>query len=214
MWEATHLQKLLNVNFFDVFKPRDKHELKVLHLSENKVPSAQEQVGGKVNSGIMDAVAEGDYEEASQSIYGTPDLGVGREAADHVGILIWDAFEGSVTYELLGECYTTDQGLAQDVTITCLDIASVTTNLKERSQTLLEQRVAEAADVSEIYDENNDYREDFVMEVLHDAVVDALEEDARNMTMELTVNLSYRDGKWWVVADEALLNAISGGILY
>lgn len=163
---------------------------------------------------LMDAVAEGDYEEASQSIYGTPDLGVGREAADHVGILIWDAFEGSVTYELLGECYTTDQGLAQDVTITCLDIASVTTNLKERSQTLLEQRVAEAADVSEIYDENNDYREDFVMEVLHDAVVDALEEDARNMTMELIVNLSYRDGKWWVVADEALLNAISGGILY
>jgi len=28
------------------------------------------------------------------------------------------------------------------------------------------------------------------------------------------VNLSYQDGKWWVVADEALLDAISGGILY
>lgn len=163
---------------------------------------------------LMNAVSEGDYEEASQAIYGTPDLGVDREAADEVGVLIWDAFEGSVTYELLGDCYTTDQGLAQDIAITCLDVTSVTENLNERSQAMLEQRVAEAEDVSDIYDENNEYREDFVMAVLRDAVVDALDEDARKMTVELTVNLSYQDGKWWVVADEALLDAISGGILY
>ena len=163
---------------------------------------------------MMNAVSEGNYEEASQSIYGTPSLGVDREAADEVGVMIWDAFQGSITYELQGECYTTEQGLAQNVSITCMDVTSVTVNLKERSQTLLEQRVAEAVDISEIYDENNDYREDFVMAVLRDAVEDALEEDARMMTMELTVNLSYQDGKWWVVADEALLDAISGGILY
>lgn len=163
---------------------------------------------------LMNAVSEGDYEEASQAIYGTPSLGVDREAADEVGVLIWEAFQSSISYELQGECYTTEQGLAQNVSITCMDVTSVTVNLKERSQTLLEKRVAEAADVSEIYDENNDYREDFVMAVLKDAVVDALQEDAKEMTVELTVNLSYQDGKWWVVADEALLDAISGGILY
>ena len=163
---------------------------------------------------LMNAVAEGNYEEASQTIYGTPNLGVDREAGDEVGVMIWDAFEGSVTYELRGDCYTTDQGLAQDLSVTCLDVTSVTANLKERSQSLLEKRVAEAEDVSEIYDENNDYREDFVMEVLHDAVRDALKEDAKMMTVDLTVKLSYQDGKWWVVADEALYNAISGGILY
>ena len=163
---------------------------------------------------LMNAVAEGNYEEASQAIYGTPDLGVDREAGDEVGVMIWDAFEGSVTYELVGDCYTTDQGLAQNVTLTCLDVTSVTANLKERSQKLLEKRVAEAVDMSEIYDDNNDYREDFVMDVLHDAVRDALEEDAKMMTVDLTVKLSYQDGKWWVVADEALYNAISGGILY
>lgn len=163
---------------------------------------------------LMNAVSDGDYAEASQTIYGTPDLGVDREAADEVGVLIWNAFQGSVTFELLGDCYTTEQGLAQDVSITCLDVTSVTENLKTRSQELLELRVEEAADVSDIYDENNEYREDFVMEVLRDAVMDALEEDAKTMTVELTVNLSYQDGKWWVVADEALLDAISGGMLY
>lgn len=163
---------------------------------------------------LMDAVSEGDYDEASQAIYGTPSLGVDREAADEVGVLIWEAFQNSISYELLGECYTTEQGLAQNVSITCIDVTSVTVNLKERAQTMLEQRVAEAVDVSEIYDENNEYREDFVMAVLRDAVEDALVEDAREITVELTVKLSYQDGKWWVVADEALLDAISGGILY
>lgn len=163
---------------------------------------------------LMNAVAEGDYEEASRTIYGTPDLSIDRESGDEVGIMIWDAFAGSVTYELRGDCYTTDQGLAQDLSVTCLDVSSVTANLNERSQKLLEQRIAEAEDASEIYDENNEYREDFLMVVLRDAVQDALEEDARTMTVELTVKLSHQDGKWWVVADDALYKVISGGILY
>lgn len=163
---------------------------------------------------LMDAVCEGNYEAASQVIYGTPSLGVDREPSQEVGVLFWNAFESSMSYELKGECYTTQQGLAQDITVTCLDVTSVTERLQERSQTLLEQRVAEAQDISEVYDENNEYREDFVMNVLYDAAVDALEEDAREMTVELTVNLSYQDGQWWVIGDEALLDAISGGILY
>lgn len=163
---------------------------------------------------VMNAICDGDYNEASRSIYGTPSLGADRAPANEVGAMIWNAFQDSISYELVGECYTTDQGLAQDIRITCLDITSVTEQLRQRAQSLLERRVAEAVDVSEIYDENNEYREDFVMDVLHDAVVDALAEDARSMTAELTVNLMYENGSWWVIADEALLDAISGGILY
>ena len=163
---------------------------------------------------MMDAVCQGDYEKASSCMGGTPSLGVDREAGSEVGILIWDAFRSSMSYELVGDCYSTDQGLAQDITITCLDISSVTDHLRERSQTLLEMRVAEAADVTEVYDENNDYREDVVMAVLLEAAEAALAEDARNMSVTLTVGLRYWDNQWWVVADEALLDAISGGVLY
>lgn len=163
---------------------------------------------------MMDAVCANDYGTAAGFIYGTPDLGIDREAADPVGVLIWEAYESSVSYELVGECYPTEQGLAQNVVITCLDITSVTATLRDRSQHLLEQRVAEADDVSEIYNENNEYREDFVMAVLLDAAKDALREDAQEKTLELTVQLSYQDGAWWIIADEALLDAISGGVLY
>lgn len=163
---------------------------------------------------LMNAVCEGDYEQASQTIWGTPSLGVDREAGEAVGVLIWDAFQESLSFELVGDCYTSGEGLAQDVVLTGLDIESVTANLKERSQTLLEQRVREAEDISEVYDENNEYREAFVMEVLCDAARIALEEDAREQTVELTVKLCYHQGNWWIVADNALLDAISGGILY
>lgn len=168
---------------------------------------------GKIVS-MMEAVCSGDYEQASREILGNPSLGVDREAADEVGVLIWDAFQESLSYELVGECYTTEDGLAQNITVTGLDIESVTAQLRQRSQTMLEQRVQEAEDTSEIYDENNEYREDFVMDVLYDAAIQALEEDAVEKTVELTVKLSYSDGSWWIVSDAALLDAISGGILY
>lgn len=163
---------------------------------------------------LMDAVCEADYEKVSAQLAGNPALGVDREPADEVGGLIWDAFTESLSYELAGECYATNDGLAQNVVLTCMDMSTVTASLRDRSQALLEERVQNAEDASEIYDDNNDYREDFVMDVLFDAAVQALEQDAGEMTVELTLKLTYQDGQWWVTADSELLDAVSGGILY
>lgn len=163
---------------------------------------------------FMDAVCDADYEQVSGYLAGNPSLGLDRDAADDVGVLLWDAYTESLSYSVVGECYATDNGLAQKVSLTGLDITSVTADLKERSQTLLEQRVAEAEDAADIYDENNDYREDFVMDVLYDAASEALEEDAQQITTEFTVSLVYENDQWMVVADSELLDAISGGILY
>ena len=162
---------------------------------------------------MMSAVAEGDYEKAGSLIAGNPSLGMDRAPADVSGQLIWEAFQESYSYELVGECYATDSGVAQNVHVTYLDMASVTANLRQRSQVLLEARVAEAEDVSEIYDENNDYRESFVMAVLEQAVRDALEEDAEYTGMDLTINLTYSDGEWLVVSGSRLMEAITGGIV-
>ena len=56
LWEATHLQKLLQVDYFKTFKPRDKSQIRQLNLSESKAITAQDQVNGKVNAGVMDGV--------------------------------------------------------------------------------------------------------------------------------------------------------------
>lgn len=162
---------------------------------------------------LMDAVAAGDYETAETMILGNPQLGVDRDPADTAGAMIWDVFVQSYSYELVGESYATDSGIAQDVRVSYLNMDSVTQNLRTRSQTLLEERVAAAEDVDEIYDENNDYKEAFVMAVLEDAVEEALAQDAETTGMEFTINLVYRDGSWVVVSDSALMAAISGGIV-
>lgn len=163
---------------------------------------------------LMDAVCAGKFDEASTYLQGQPDLGVDREPTDEVGGLIWDAFCDSMSYELVGAGYATEDGLAQNVSFSCMDVTSVTAVLRQRSQALLEQRVEEAEDLDEVYDEDLQYREDFVMEVLHDAAEAALKEDAKIITTELTLNLSYQNEQWWIIADRALLDAISGGILY
>ncbi len=162
---------------------------------------------------LMDAVAQGDYSAAEGLILGNPKLGVDREAADTAGIMIWDAFVDSYNYEMVGGSFATDSGIAQKVKATYLDISSVTKTLRERSQALLEERVAQAENLDDIYDENYEYKEEFVMEVLKDSVADALREDAQMTDTEFTINLVYRDGKWVVVSDSALMAAISGGIV-
>ena len=162
---------------------------------------------------LMDAVAKGDYQSAGELILGNPKLGVDRDPADIAGIMIWEKFVESYSYEMLGDSFATDTGIAQNVKVNFLDISSVTKNLRERSQSLLEARVAEADDVSEIYNENNDYKEDFIMNVLEDAVKDALKEDAAMTSAEFTINLVYRDGNWVVVSDSALMAAISGNVV-
>lgn len=162
---------------------------------------------------VIDAICQADYPLVSSQLYGCPELGLDRDAADDVGKLIWKAFRESQSYELMGQCYATDSGVAQNVRLTCLDMRVITESLRERSRVLLEQRVEQAEDLSEVYDENYEYREDVVMDVLYDAAVQALEDDPATMTLELTINLVHEKDQWWVVLDSALLEAISGGIM-
>lgn len=181
---------------------------------EKPILLAQPEAAVRQVTEMMEAVCDGDYDKASTYLLGTPSLGVAEPPENALGILLWNAFLDSTEFSLVGDCYTTDVGLAQNISFTYLDSASVTVNLQDRAQELLNQRVEEAEDVSEIYDENNEYRESVVMEALEEAVQAALQEDAKTVTVALTVNLKYQNGSWWVVVDNALLDAFSGGMGY
>ena len=162
---------------------------------------------------VLDSVCSGDYDAAGGMIYGDFSFGVDALPEDPVSLMFWNAFQESLSYTLDGALYTTKDGLAQRVKIKALDFASVTATLRERSQALLSKRVEDAEDMSEIYDENHEYREDLVMDILFEAAQAALEEDAQYPEKEIIVNLIYRQGQWWIVADSTLLQAISGGIV-
>lgn len=161
---------------------------------------------------LMHTICDGDFEKAGKLLYGSPSLGSAPEKGENPEGMIWDAFISTISYEFPGECYASGSGVTLDVQVRSLDISSVTDSLTVRAQTLLNERVAKAVDVKEIYDENNNYREDFVAAILRDATADALKEDAKLREKTITLHLVYENGQWWVVPTAALLDLISGSV--
>lgn len=149
---------------------------------------------------LMEAFCSGDFSGAEECLLGKPDLGAGRPPRDPVGSMIWEVLIQSLDYELVGTCYATDRGLAQDVKLIGLELDTLTQNLGTRARTLLQQRIEAAEDISELYDENNAYREDLVQEVLRESVCQALAEDLRYTYEILPLDLVYDRDQWWVAA--------------
>ena len=159
---------------------------------------------------LMDRLCQGDYAGASACCLGNPVLDpIPRTETERQ---LWQAFTGSLEYSLAGSSYATAQGVAQDVTFRSLLLPSVTRNLRQRAETLLERRVAEAKTMAEVYEEDLSYREDFLRAVLSDAVVEAIDADGRCTEQRLTLHLICDRGRWQVMPDAALLNAVCGGI--
>lgn len=161
---------------------------------------------------MMDALCQGDFPAVEQYLLDQPSLGVDRKPEDAAGALIWDAFVDSFSYELSGDCYATDTGVAQDVTLTYLDISSVTANLAQRSEAHLERLQKEATHTSEIYDEDGNFHSDLVLQVFDTAVREALKEDAVLTSTTFTLQLIQRDGQWYIISNSDLIHAISGGM--
>lgn len=161
---------------------------------------------------LLDAIAKGDFDAAGKTMYGQPELSGEPEAEDAAGQRIWDAFVGSLSCEFRGSCYATDTGLARDAVITALDVSTVTEAVGEYAHALLTQRVETAEDMSELYDEENNFRQDLVDAIVLEAVDQAIRENGQTASFDVTLSLIQRDGQWWVVPDQALLQAISGGL--
>lgn len=158
---------------------------------------------------LLDAVCAGKYANAEKLMLDQPQLGLNREAEEALGKLLWDAYQESLSFTAVGEVHLTDHGVAYDYTASRLDLDSVTANLHERSQAMLAKRVEEAEDMSQVYDENNDYRLDFVMDVLQQAAEEALVEDAQYVEQDVTISMVYQDGMWRAMPD-SIVDALYG----
>lgn len=153
---------------------------------------------------LMDAFCGGDYARAEALLAGKPDLGLDRVPEGEVAERLWQAFADSISYEFDGDCYALDAGLARNVKVTCLDLASVTAALETRAAEILDPARA---------DESGNYPEEYRQQVLLAAVETALKQDGVLVTRDVTLQLIFRDGKWLAAADKALLTAISGGLV-
>ena len=167
----------------------------------------------KTVEALFQEACDGDYAAASARILGNPKIGMSYSSENIAETMIWDKFRHSFSYELVGECFATDAGLAQKVKISYLHLDSITAGLKERIQQLLEEMIANAEKVESLYEEKHELKESYVKEALQQAVEESIARNVETETMELTVNLIWQDDRWWVLSDDALLSALSGGIV-
>lgn len=176
-------------------------EVRVLELPQEAVSCSEK---------FAQALNDGDLEAAAQYIYGQPDLGVGTVPENPESALLWEAFRDSISIELK-EDWTVEQGsLVRTCTITNLDVSTIVGKFPERVQPLLDQHIASAQSLTEIYDEQNHFREELVEQVLQEALRQTLEQDAESMTRDVTLKLVNRDGHWWVVPHQNLLQILTG----
>ena len=177
--------------------------VKVDQIPEGAVQRSQE---------LMDAVSAGDYQAVSAQIYGQPDLGFSGSLEDSVSDRFWQAYLDSLSYEFLGDCYVTDAGFARQVRLTALDLPAMVQDMQRRCHDLLQQRVEAATEMEELYDEENNFRQDLIDQVMDQAVEEALQQEHKTVSYDVVLDLVLRDGQWWAVPNQALLVALSGGI--
>lgn len=170
------------------------------------------QAASECADSLMRCVCQGDYLQAQQYLQGSPDLELNHDPADPVGVLLWDAYCSSCSYTLEGSLYAAEMGLAQDVRVKAMDLEAVMASIDTLAKELFTQRIDSAEDISAVYDKEGNYREDFIQDTLLAAAQKALEDNSPMTETVLTLQLAHQDGQWLVIADQALLRFICGGI--
>ena len=158
---------------------------------------------------LMASLRAGDYEKARGLLSGTPDLGQPPRPDTPEGLL-WQAYTDSIRYECAPHCECTGSQVTLEMTLQCLDISSVTDELQQTAQTLLQERAAQLQDESLIYDGEHNYLDSFLTPILMDAAAQALEENGRPMERKLELVFTRQDGTWKIVPTQELQQLLSG----
>lgn len=163
---------------------------------------------------MLNDIAQGDFSAAAERMYGTPDLGVNENLTEEA-TAVWQIFRTGIRCSIPAgtEQYTVSgTGFAVEAEVSVPQIESITDSLTAHARDLMNQRIAAAEEMADIYDENNDFRQDVIEEVMAQAVALALEEEPEYQTCQTTLRLIREDDRWWVVPDDTLLKALSGGL--
>ena len=160
------------------------------------------------------ALGVGDYESAYRCLQNCDSLGLENSPSTESGVLVYDALRQSYSYELYGDCVTDKMTAYQQLRFDYLDLTSFEADVQEQIMPAL-KKLVQSKDNDEIYDENNQYRPEITEQAYKSAVMSVLENaQAYYSTTWLTVELTYSDGRWLIVADPVMLKAVLGGVAY
>lgn len=160
---------------------------------------------------FFDNLCAGRYEAACEQLRDYADLGLGDTPSTAAGRQVYDALHKSYAYELVGEPEIKMLDATQGVRFRSLRLPAIEEEVAAETQRQI-AAIVESRSTSEVYDEDKHYLP-AVTEEAYLAALDAVlahAEDYYDET-ELTVALTYTDGRWQMLMSPELLRALSGG---
>lgn len=161
---------------------------------------------------LFAAIRTGDLSQVSGCLAGSPELGDGVVQDNGAQGQLYTAFLDSLTWEQTGVCRADREKVALDGRVRCLDLSAVLEKLNTIAPALLEERGALAEDESEIYDDEHNYREDFLSGVLADGTAQALKESDAMLEMDITLTFLRTDDGWKIELSDGLVSILGGCI--
>ena len=158
---------------------------------------------------FMHAVGAGDPDAAGAMLLGQPRLTLEWSEASSMTTSLWAAYTHSIRYAFQDTLTPTDSGCCRSVTVTALDIPALMAQLKESAPELLAR---EALRIGEdfAFDEDDRYRQDFVMEVLEQGLEDLLKGSYPTVSREYSLELVFQEDTWWILPGQDLLDLLCG----
>lgn len=160
---------------------------------------------------MAQTLSEGDLTAVEEQLYGNPKLGADRELTGEAAA-VWEIFRKGISCELTSEVYVSGSSFAVDASITVPKMESITDSVADHARTLLDERIAAAERMDELYDENGDFHREIVDAVMAKAVELSLAEEPEMLNCAITFGFVCQGTQWYVVPDTALLQALSGGL--
>ena len=160
---------------------------------------------------FFDNLCAGRYDAACEQLRDYADLGLGDAPSSAAGRRVYDALHESYAYELVGEPETDKLDAVQKVRFRYLALPSIEADVAAETQRQIES-IVDSSNPNEVYDADRHYLPE-VTERAYLAALDAVLAHAETYYAEdeLSLSLTYTDGRWQMLMSPELLRALGGG---
>lgn len=163
---------------------------------------------------FYDALISGDYTTAYSCLSDYTGLGLEVAPDDENAAQIYEALKASYEYTLSGSAKVDKLSATQSVRFKYLDLESLEDSVEDGVMRNLE-KIVKSRPGSEVYDENNKYLPSVTAEAYSASLQSVLSHANSYYTADtIDIDLTYSNGQWLIVTNQAMLNALMGGVAY
>ena len=165
----------------------------------------------RVMSEFFSCLEDRDLDGADRRL-GAGTLGLDKAPEDSRAALLWDAQQRAWSFSVSDELHLSGMYLTAEVGIQSYDYSELPSLVRGEVNALLAEAAENALGKYEIYDEDGQYHAVLLEECLDRALDALLREPERFLTVRrVPVKAEFADGRWGILADDALISALTGG---